>query len=219
MEVLIAAIILIIGLVWAWNFFLPRSSLILRIFKSFYQGLLVKPLKAIFGASKFILERVFSSPDYRVHQVFLDNYPISTLEFYQTVEEIFTNRQVVGAEISRITRYEWNLLSTRRIYLQIRYREARCVIGGLSLGTGFQLTWRYGVVPNKIFTALFDLPFVGQVAERLLSPPTFYRNDVYLAFEQLIRATITETTNRLTQLGFRPLTEFEQRPLLREFYE
>jgi hypothetical protein len=168
---------------------------------------------------RFVLTRIFHPPDYRVHQVFLDNYPLSTLEFYQTVEEIFANRQVVGAGISRMTRYEWNLLSTRRIYLQIRYREAKCVIGGLSLGTGFQLTWRYGIIPNKFFTVLFDIPFLGQIAERLFSPPTFYRNDVYLAFEQLMRAVMSETTNQLTQQGFRPLTANEQRPLLREFYE
>lgn len=218
MNELIATIILLIGLVWVWKF-IPHNRQIWRIFTTFYQWLLVKPLSVCFQSSKFILERLFSRSDYRVHQVFLDNYPISTLEFYQTVEAVLANRQVVGAEISHLTRYEWNLLSTHRIYLQIRFRQARCVIGGLSLGTGFQLTWRYGIIPNKFWIVLFDIPFLGQVAEQLFSPPTFYRNDVYLAFEQLMRATITETTNQLTQIGFRPLTEFEQRPLLREFYE
>jgi hypothetical protein len=218
METLIATIILIIGLAWAWKL-LPYNRLILRILKSLYRWLISKPLMAIFESSKFILERVFRAPDYRIRQIFLDNYPVSTLEFYQMVEDVFMQRQVVGAEISRITRYEWHLLSTRRIYLQIRYREARCVIGGLSLGTGFQLTWRYGVIPGKFFVLLFDIPFIGQAAERLLAPPTFYRNDVYLAFEQLVRATVTETTNRLTEVGVRPLTEVERRPLLREFYE
>jgi hypothetical protein len=218
MEMLIPTIILIIGLVWAWKH-LPFNRQIWRIGKWLYRQLLVKPLRAVFDSTKFVGERLFRPSDYRLHQVFLDNYPLSTLEFYQAVEEVFTNRQVVGAEISRVTKYEWNLLSSRRIYLQIRYREAKCVIGGLALGTGFQLTWRYGVIPNTFWTILFDVPFMGQIAERLFSPPTFYRNDIYLAFEQLVRATITETTNHLTQIGMRPLTENEQRPLLREFYE
>ena len=215
---LIPTIILIIALVWAWKH-LPYNRQIWRTGKWLYRRLLTEPLKIFADSTGFVLTRISHPPDYRLHQVFLDNYPLSTLEFYQAVEEVFTNRQVVGADISHITRYEWNLLSTRRIYLQIQFREARCVIGGLSLGTGFQLTWRYGIIPNKFFVVLFDVPFVGQVAERLFSPPTFYRNDVYLAFEQLLRAVISETTNQFTQQGFRPLTINEQRPLLREFYE
>lgn len=215
---LIPTIILILGLVWAWKH-LPYNRQLWRIGKWLYRRLLVNPLKIFADSIRFVLTRLFRSSDYRIHQTFLDNYPLSTLEFYQTVEEVFTNRQVVGAEISRTTRSEWNLLSTRRIYLQIRYREARCIIGGLPLGTGFQLTWRYGIIPNKFFVVLFDTPYIGQIAERLFSPPTFYRNDVYMAFEQLIRAVINETTHQLTQQGLRPLTANEQRPLLREFYE
>jgi hypothetical protein len=74
-------------------------------------------------------------------------------------------------------------------------------------------------MPGKTFLILFQIPIVGAIAEKLLSPPTFYRTDIYYAFEQIVRSTLLETTNILADQGVRPLAENEQRPLLREFYE
>ncbi|MGI8467001.1 MAG: hypothetical protein ACR2N3_00945 [Pyrinomonadaceae bacterium] len=73
-------------------------------------------------------------------------------------------------------------------------------------------------MPSRFWLILFQVPLFGVVIERLLAPPTFYRTDLYFAFEQLIRSSILETSNLMTQEGMRPLTETEQRPLLREFY-
>jgi hypothetical protein len=215
MGELLATIILVFSFGWAWNHFVPGKRLSLRIIKRIISSL----FKRLFESVKFVADHLLTKPDFRFNQVFLDNYPLSTLEFYEIIEEVFTNRQVVGAEISRITRSEWSFLSTRRIYVQIRYHQANCIIGGLSIGTGFQITWRYGVLPHKFLVLLFDIPIIGKVSEKIFAPPTFYRNDIHLAFEQLIRAVISESSNLLTNQGFRPLSEFEQRPLLREFYD
>ena len=58
----------------------------------------------------------------------------------------------------------------------------------------------------------------GDLAEKLLRPPTFYRADVYRGFEEAVRATVLEAMDLLTGQGLRPLAENEVRPLLREFY-
>jgi hypothetical protein len=127
-------------------------------------------------------------------------------------------KQIIGMEISRITRLEWHILSARRIYLMFRFRDAVCFIGAVSLGTSFLVSWRYAAMPGKFLLILFQVPLAGVIAEHLLRPSTFYRTDVYHAFEQAIRATILEATHRLANQGLRPLAENEQRPLLREFY-
>ena len=87
------------------------------------------------------------------------------------------------------------------------------------MGTSFLVSWRYAAMPGKAFLILFQVPVIGALFEKLLKPPTFYRTDLYYAFEQIVRSTLLETTNLLVHQGIRPLAENEQRPLLREFYE
>ncbi len=129
------------------------------------------------------------------------------------------HRQIIGTEISRVAGLEWHLLSARRIYLLIRFRDVVCFIGALPMGTSFLISWRYATMPAKVFLILFQVPVIGAGVERFLQPPTFYRTDVYYAFEQAVRSTLLETTNLLAHQGIRPLAENEQRSLLREFYE
>lgn len=73
-------------------------------------------------------------------------------------------------------------------------------------------------MPDRLLLILFQVPFAGALAERLFRRPTFYRTDVYHAFEQAIRSIVLEAANILTEHGIRPLTGDEARPILHEFY-
>ncbi|MBK7394402.1 MAG: hypothetical protein IPI64_14090 [Chloracidobacterium sp.] len=73
-------------------------------------------------------------------------------------------------------------------------------------------------MPSRLSMILFEIPYCGFIIERMISPPTFYRTDIYDALEQAIRGCVVEATNILANRGVRPLTQAEQRPLLREFY-
>ena len=205
---------------WLINRFFPNNKWLKRGLKKTARFVLIEPFKWSYGTVRWLIIKIFTTqPDYRLNQINLENYPLTPLAFYNAVEEVLRHRQIIGIEISRIARREWHLLSSRRIYLLIRFREAVCFIGALPMGTSFLVSWRYTAMPSKLFLILFQIPFVGAVAEKLLKPVTFYRTDIYHAFEQVIRSTVLETTNVLTaQEGIRPLTENEQRPLLHEFY-
>lgn len=205
---------------WLVNYFFPKNKWLKKGLKRTAQLILVEPFKVSYRAGRWIIVKIFTTqPDYRLLQIYLENYPVTPLAFYEAVEEVFRQRQIIGAQISRISRLEWHLLSARRIYLLIRFRDAVCLIGALPMGTSFLVSWRYAALPGKAFLILFQVPVIGALFEKLLKPPTFYRTDIYYAFEQIVRSTLLETTNLLVHQGIRPLAENEQRPLLREFYE
>jgi hypothetical protein len=220
LQLVLWAGIWILVLSWLINRFFPNNKFLKRSLKNAARLILIKPFKLFYQAVRWLTIKFLTThPDYRLHQIHLENYPLTPLAFYDAVEAVIAQRHIIGIEISRIMRREWHLLSDRRIYLMVRFRDAVCFIGALPLGTSFLVSWRYSALPDKIFLILFQIPFVGAAAEKILSPPTFYRTDVYYAFEQIIRSTVLETTNLLIAQGVRPLTENEQRPLLREFYE
>jgi hypothetical protein len=215
-------IISLIVLAWLTNRFFPKSKWLKQGLKIAARLIFLDLFKKLYQAGRWLAVKIFTThPDYRLRQIYLENYPVAPLAFYDAVEEVLAHRQIVGVEISRISRLEWHLLSARRTYLLVRFRNAVCLIGALPLGTSFLVSWRYTAIPGRTLLILFQVPFLGAAAEKLLKPPTFYRTDVYYAFERAVRSTLLETTNLLAeQQAARPLAENERRPLiLREFYE
>ena len=219
LQLVLWATIFVFGFSWLMRFLLPNAKWHKKILPKAMRFILLEPFIKLYRASRWLIVRVLTTErQYRFQQVFLENYPATPLEFYGVIEQSFFQRQVIGASVSRVARLEWHLLSARRIYLLIQFRDAVCFIGAVPLGTGFLVSWRYTAMPSKALIILFQVPFLGVVAEKLLRPPTFYRADVYHAFEQMVRRVVLEATNLLANQGIRPLAENERRPLLREFY-
>jgi hypothetical protein len=67
---------------------------------------------------------------------------------------------------------------------------------------------------------LFVIPWIGPLFERTFFPPTYYRIDTALMFQQTVHAAVMEVVDELTKAqGIRSLTELERKPVLREFYK
>lgn len=207
------------GLSWLGRNLLPQDPLLRRLVRSGFRVVLIEPIRRSYRAIRWLtLEAVKADPVYRTRELYFDRYPVTPLELYSLIEEVFATRQIIGVRLSRVSRLEWHLLSARRIYLLVRFRDVVCFIGGVRVGTGLLVSWRFCAMPGRVLLVLFQIPFIGIVAERIISPRTFYRTDLYFALEQAIRESVLEATARLVQRGVRPLTANEQRPLLREFY-
>lgn len=220
LQLVLWTVIILSGFSWAVSYVFPKAKWHQKILPKVLRLIFLEPFRRLYQTGKWLIVKTFTTrPDYRLQQIYLENYPVAPLAFYEAFEEVMAHRQITDTEISRIVRREWHLLSAKRIYLLIRFRDAVCIIGALPMGMSFLVSWRFAAIPGKVFLILFQVPVLGAVIEGLLAPPTFYRTDVYYAFEQIIRSTILETTNLLTDHGIRPLAENEQRPLLREFYE
>ena len=216
-------VVFCLGFSWVARLIFPNSNWHKKALRKMTRGLLyffMEPFRKFFRASKWLLVRTFNTtPEYNRNQIFLEEYPVTPLVFLGMLEQVFLTRQVTGANVSRITRREWYLLSPTRIYLMVTFQRSTYFISAVPLGTSFLVTLRFTEMPSKFLLILFQVPLVGVIVERLLTPPTFYAHDLYYAFEQTVRSSVLETTNLLRTQGIRPLTENEQRPLLREFYE
>jgi hypothetical protein len=199
---------------------LPKNRLLRRFLGGIMRFVFVEPVRQSYRAIRWLgITTLTTNPNYRTHQLYLDNYPVTPLELYAEVEAAFDARQIVGVELSRVSRLEWHLLSSRRIYLLARFREAVCFIGAVPFGDGLLVSWRYSIWPGRSWMVVFQVPYLGVLAERVFSQPTFHRGDVYYALEQAIRVCVTGAMDTLADRGIRPLAQNEQPLLLREFYE
>lgn len=207
------------------RFFFPSAKWHRRLARNIVRktsSLFLTPFEKFYEASKWLIIRIFTTaPEFNFRQVFLENYPVTPLEFFSAVEEVFASKQIDGAEVVRITRPTGAFFLERRIYLVIQFRRAAYIIGATPLGTNFLVTLRFTELPSRFLIILFQIPVLGNLFEFLIVPPTFYQDDVYRVFEQSVRSSVLEASNALAQMDIeiRPLTLDEQRPLLEEFYQ
>lgn len=219
LPLVLLVVLMAYGLSWLGRNLLPRNPILRRLMRSGFRVVFIEPFRMSYQAIRWLITTaVNANPVYRTHQLFFDRYPVTPLELYNLIEEVVTTRHIVGIRLSRVSRLEWHLFSGRRIYLLVRFRDAVCFISGARVGTGLLVSWRYCAMPGRLSLVLFQIPFIGVAVERIFSPPTFYRTDLYFALEQALRECVLEAANRLAQRGVRPLTANEQQPLLREFY-
>jgi hypothetical protein len=74
-------------------------------------------------------------------------------------------------------------------------------------------------------TADFDdlilvLPLIGPLYERFFRPITYYRIDTSQMFQKAVEQAVQEAVDQVTVgRGLRPLTEFERKPVMRDFFK
>lgn len=65
---------------------------------------------------------------------------------------------------------------------------------------------------------ILALPFLGRVYEWIFQPPTYYRIDTALMFQETVHAAVLEVLDSLLSAnGLRALSEGERKPILQDF--
>lgn len=181
---------------------------------------LLKSISIPFQCAKWILKKAFTTtPEFNRHHTVFEDGHFTPLELFDAVEQVFQTRNVNQASVLRITRREWHLLSTSRTYLLISFRQAAFVVSAVVLGTSLLVTERFTKNPSKIFLIILQVPVLGAAMERFFIPPTFYREDIYYAFEQSVRSSLREATDLLDAQEIGGPNIVEQQPVLQQFYE
>jgi len=66
--------------------------------------------------------------------------------------------------------------------------------------------------------ALVAMPVLGRSYERIFRPPTYYKIDTVLMFQQAVHTAVLEVVDGITSgKGLRKLSELERKPILRKF--
>ncbi|HZS09331.1 MAG TPA: hypothetical protein VFD58_31140 [Blastocatellia bacterium] len=73
--------------------------------------------------------------------------------------------------------------------------------------------------PVGLEDTIIEIPVVGPIYERLFKPPTFYRIDTALMFQEAVHAAVMQVVDEITKArGVRALSESQRKPIMMEFY-
>jgi hypothetical protein len=149
----------------------------------------------------------------------IENLQTSSLDFYESVQNSISTRQVPHSSISRVDWPEGNAFSAKREYLRIRRKEHIFDICAAPFGSGFFVSWWLGQKPSFFLSLLYAIPVAGTLLERFFRPFTYYRIDTALMFQETVRLSVNEVLDAMTTAkGLRTLSEAERKPILREFH-
>ncbi len=147
--------------------------------------------------------------------ILIEELQESTQQFYSSLEEAITRRELPNTDLSRIEYREGTLLSAKREYLRVRRHEHLFDICAAPFGNGFFISWWLGEAPGAFWRLVLLIPVVGAVLVRLLRPVTYYQMDIALMFQESVRKAVLEVIDGITEArGLRALSEDERKPMV-----
>lgn len=142
----------------------------------------------------------------------IPNMQQDTTEFYDLVDDILVERKVPGIKTSRVTFKEGTLLSSSRLYLEVRRGDYTFHICGAPWGSGFFVSWWTREKDNP----LSNLPFIGKAFKEVANTSTYYKLDTDAMFRSSVHQAVVSAIDKLTEVkGIRGLTELERTADLR----
>ena len=148
----------------------------------------------------------------------IDNFNYSSNEFYNALGAAILDRKLPDVKFGTVILREGSILSAQRTYLRVQWHGYFFDICGAPFGRGFFVSWWLSEKPGCI-GRLAEMHVLGLIFKALVAPITYYKVDTALMFQQSIHATVLEVVDRITAgHGVRALTEFERKPVMREFF-
>lgn len=145
----------------------------------------------------------------------LENFHISSQEFYSLLENAINHRELPNIKISKITYHEGGIHTAKREYLRVVRRDHIFDICAAPMGTNFFFSWWLGDSVSLMYRITAKIPLFGKFLIRIFSPETYYSIDTMLMFQEAVHSAVLEVVNAyLKSKGMRGLSELERKPIL-----
>jgi len=136
--------------------------------------------------------------------------PFSPQEFYQSLRETLATKEIRHVAISGISYTQGGLLSPRRDYLRIQYKDLIYDVCAAPFGKQYFVSSWLGEATDTTYNFLTSIPWIGKLFTK--RKKTFFELDTEIMFRETVSVCVQETIAQLTQTkGARQLAEAEWR--------
>ncbi|MBF6570860.1 MAG: hypothetical protein IVW54_18490 [Candidatus Binataceae bacterium] len=145
---------------------------------------------------------------------------VSSNDFYTQVERSLGDHHLEGLKLERVNLRQGGVLSAKREYLQVRRSDNVFHVCAAPFGNGFFVSWWLGRVERGFFAMLARIPVLGFLLKVLFKPLTYYKIDTTLMLQSITHGAVLSTLDAMTSAkGVRAPSEFERKPIMRDFFE
>lgn len=130
------------------------------------------------------------------HHLFEDR-PFEPGEFYDHLKQAIGEKGMEGVQFSDITHSEGGLVSAKRLYLRVQFRQYMMDICAAPFAKeGFFVSWWLGDAGFTLRDILISIPVIGRLFSR--REKTFYELDTEIMFKETVAGCVKGTIEGLT---------------------
>lgn len=149
----------------------------------------------------------------------IDNFDFSTKEFYYLLNAELKGQGVDKIKIETTILSEGGMLSSKREYLRLSWKEYQYDICGAPFGKGFFVSWWLLMKQSPAEMLVSKIPFLGVWLSRKFYPITYYKMDTASMFMTYAHQAVMNVIDQITKdKGVRALTENERKPEIRDLF-
>lgn len=169
-----------------------------------------------------VINAIFSkqAQDFHSHwSTMINHFDYSTLEFYELLVTKLEEHKIKGLKTENITLREGHILTPRRIYLRITWREFEYNVccAKFSDATFFS-SWL--ILKKKPFESFFaKIPFIGSWIVNNFFPDTFFKRDTNNMYMTYVHDSIIAVIEEITKETGTRLSELQRTPTMRNLFE
>jgi len=149
----------------------------------------------------------------------IDDFNFSTQEFYNRLKIEFKGQGIDKIKIETTTHSEGGVLSSKREYLRLSWKEYQYDICSAPFGKGFFISWWLTMKQTNAEMLVSKIPFLGGWLSKKFYPITYYRMDTASMFMSYAHQAVMNVMDEITKdKGVRSLTEKERSPQIRDLF-
>jgi hypothetical protein len=153
----------------------------------------------VFFKTEKMPEKILSHWHHRFETI-----PFSSQEFYQGLKEALAAKDIRHVAIWGISYTQGGLLSPRRDYLRIHYKELIYDVCAAPFGKQYFVSSWLGEAADPTQNFFTNIPLIGKFFSK--GKKTFFELDTEIMFKETVSACVQETIEQLTQTkGMRQL--------------
>lgn len=164
----------------------------------------------------------YTKPIFHSHwNTLLDNFYITTYDFYELLKKKLEVKRISGLEMYTVKLKQSHQLSDRRIYLRMTWRNYQYDVCAAPFSTGFFVSWwLLQKVPVSV-QYLQKIPYVGTWLVRTIYRETYYKYDTASMFMTYVHQAVQEVIKDITEeKGQRnALSELASKPILNDVFK
>ncbi len=159
--------------------------------------------------------------DYHSHwNTLIDEFDYSTENFYQKFKKELLSHGVSGISTSSVSLHEGSLLSSRRRYVRVSWKDYQYDICAAAIGEGFFISWWLLNKTPVLKILITRIPFLGSWLANKIYPITYYKIDTASMFMTYCQRSVLNVIDNITKdTGVRSLSESDRKPILRDIFK
>jgi len=145
------------------------------------------------------------------HQLF-HRVQFSSQEFYEVLEQVIKEKELQRLRISRTAYSEGGILSPRREYVRVQYKNYFFDICAAPFAKDFFVSWWLSEEGSPITDALKGIPIIRAFVSK--REKTFYELDSENIFKELVRGCVSAAIEQMTETkGYRNVHDMGMKSL------